>query len=551
MGRDEETSNTDGSEDNTRTIGKKSKRDEREKKRRKKERKRKRKRRSEGRKKSSTRKRDYSSSNSDSESTFRKHRKRKKNKQKKDRKRRKEATTQSGSVDHLQRNHAFANALLGLVEDHFMLIQMAGGRSFNLSQMTDASVARGLEGVFESLAPFGVECRDNIWLWKPPATTTNKNNDLLLVKVAKTLLDGIGVTMEAVEKFGQPLEKHQDQSKNTDDNKQEPTISSSFTPLQDEMLSLLDRFIQKDSTLPQQMGGICEAILDGESIAIDGLPDKNLQQGLESIFRGAGLEYTLMESDKEGDDSDSSGEELNIMGYALSETNDDFARRNIQSILDACNDRAASIAKETPRRSMKGPLPEHMAGSYPSYEQEEDLDDDDGPLPAGVNACRHGLSSDVVNALSKEREEQMEMLDPNATNGTKPGEREEWMVNPGEHDLLQNIKSGTMKNRSFENKKGTCRPNVLQPEAIVHPSMQAEVDAIMEAHNIARGPSLMEQHRENKAMEKALKASDNSNKSFNWSREKHLDADRRVDKDALKLLMGGASGQLKDKFQGG
>mmetsp|Transcript_21958 Transcript_21958/g.32436 ORF Transcript_21958/g.32436 Transcript_21958/m.32436 type:complete len:550 (+) Transcript_21958:73-1722(+) len=548
MAGDEKISDTDDS-DGTRTPPsiKKSKRDNtRARKRKKKERKRERN--SEGRKKSSRRKRDYySASSSDySESSYRRYKKRKK---KKERRRKKEDKSKASPSGPLQRNHTFAESLLGLLEDHpalstdlpIMLIQMAGGRGFNLSQMTDASVAQGLERVFESLAPFGVQFSDSAWHWKPPGNTTNPGYELLLIKVAKTLLDEIGITMEAVEQYGLPEEEHQHEAKNFDDGKKE----SNITPLQRQMQSLFDRFIQVDSTLPQQMAGLCEIILSGESIALDGLPDDNLRQGLKNIFRGAGLEYSLMEDDEDE-------EESNNMGYGLPVANDDFARINIQSIFEACNDRAASVAKEAPlRRVVKGPLPEHMADSYPTNEKEDDFDDDDGPLPAGLNTSRRALSAEVVNELSKQREDQLDMLDPEKANATKPGEREEWMVNPGEHDLLQNIKSGTMKNRSFENKKARAGTSVQQLEAPVHPSVQAEIDAIMEANKNARGASLMDQHRENKAIEKAMKAGDTNGRSFDWSREKDLDADRRVDKDALRLLMGGASGQLKDKFQGG
>ena len=39
--------------------------------------------------------------------------------------------------------------------------------------------------------------------------------------------------------------------------------------------------------------------------------------------------------------------------------------------------------------------------------------------------------------------------------------------------------------------------------------------------------------------------------AWKWSREKDLDAGRRVDKDALHMVLGGAAENLKTKFQGG
>jgi len=49
------------------------------------------------------------------------------------------------------------------------------------------------------------------------------------------------------------------------------------------------------------------------------------------------------------------------------------------------------------------------------------------------------------------------------------------------------------------------------------------------------------------------KAAKNSGgkKEWKWSRDKDLDAGRRVDKDALGMILGGAAGDLKSKFSGG
>jgi hypothetical protein len=188
-----------------------------------------------------------------------------------------------------------------------------------------------------------------------------------------------------------------------------------------------------------------------------------------------------------------------------------------------------------------------MAADYAARVVVEDSDDDEGPAPAGMEKSRDGPSKGMIQAMAEHRQEQMEALVSDQAAATKPGEREEWMINPGEHDLLQGIKSGGMKSRNFENKKVNDRAADI-PEGPVDPSMQAEVDAIIQAHKNARGPSLMDKHREGKAAEKAAKAEEGG---FKWSRDKDLDDGRRVDKEALKLLMGGASGVLKDKFQGG
>jgi hypothetical protein len=129
------------------------------------------------------------------------------------------------------------------------------------------------------------------------------------------------------------------------------------------------------------------------------------------------------------------------------------------------------------------------------------------------------------------------------------GGREEWMIVPGKYDFLSNVKSGQpIKSRGFQNKKSR---DSEAPAAPVHPAIQAEMDAIMQAHQQARGPSLFDQHRAKKQKEKELSAAAGGKTEWKWSRDNDLDAGRRVDKDALGMILGGASANLKTKFQGG
>jgi hypothetical protein len=61
----------------------------------------------------------------------------------------------------------------------------------------------------------------------------------------------------------------------------------------------------------------------------------------------------------------------------------------------------------------------------------------------------------------------------------------------------------------------------------------------------------MDQHRAIKSKEREAAASGGKKKDFQWSRDKNLDDGRRVDKDALGMILGGASDNLKTKFHGG
>ena len=106
-----------------------------------------------------------------------------------------------------------------------------------------------------------------------------------------------------------------------------------------------------------------------------------------------------------------------------------------------------------------------------------------------------------------------------------------------------------MKSRKFQGKA----KNSGDDAAPVDPSVKAEMDAIMQAHQSARGPSLMEEHQAAKKakQEEEQQQGNDTNKPWKWSRNKDLDAGRRVDKDALQMVLGGAATGLQSKFQGG
>ena len=112
---------------------------------------------------------------------------------------------------------------------------------------------------------------------------------MLLVRIARTLLDQIGLTIEAVEVYGKEVrELQQKQPEILTQNIQ----TSEWTPLQQQTFSLIDRFVQMDVTLPNQLGELCNMILNGDSVALDGISDNNLRERLEKLFREAGLTKT-------------------------------------------------------------------------------------------------------------------------------------------------------------------------------------------------------------------------------------------------------------------
>jgi Protein of unknown function (DUF3752) len=482
----------------------------------------------------------------------------KKKKNKKSRRKHRDADTTSSNDDNstgrLERNHTLATALCSLFDSHpalasdlpVMLIRLAGGGSFDLSQMTDSGAAHGLALVFACLGPFGVEQDGSTWVWKNPSgSSSSRGNELVLLRVVRAMLDQIGVTPEAVKRFENPPATKpppvsQKEAERVDTRGAEVPDSE----VERKTTELLKLFREGD--LANELAGLCKMILAGEVIALDGLPDEQLRDALESLFASCGLEKSEMEVDSDEEDG---GEEVDAsIGYGLPERNDESAKVMLTSVLRVCHSKPpASLS----RRPIEGPMLHPQAYDNQQYvdDEKESSDDDEGPLPAGASAKARAstLSNEMVKAVAARRARELACakqgieLDPSDGNV-----REEWMLVPGKFDFLSAIKSGQpIRSRQFETKS---KAEGIGPERQVDPSIQAEIRAIRQAHEEARGPSLMEQHREMKKAE-ASKKQQGGTDAWKWNRDNDLDAGRRVDKDALNMIMGGASSDLKNKFQ--
>jgi hypothetical protein len=491
--------------------------------------------------------------------------------------------------NHFERNYALADALESLFQSHpslasdlpFMLIRMVGGATFDLTQMSDSGAAQGLERVMECLSCFGVQKLESVhsftssnssrgWTWKSPTPGTgqvkNPNQELLLVKVVASLLDQIGITIDAIKDFEKEKKKPipEIQMKSTS-----LSLHSTMTVLQKQTIDFLDRYTQKDPNLTNQLVDLCQIIIQGEVIALEGITDVNLRNGLETLFRTAGLIKTEMDLDDDTNDVEDGAKAS--MGYGIPDPSNQFAIMNLESIVQSCQHHKDSMIQlqnqAAQKRATRGPFPEHLADQYNNsnvskIETTEDSDDDtNGPLPEGMMVRKHErISKDKIKLIAEHRQQELDNLRSDGRHiSTLPGEREEWMVNPGEHDLLKEIKSGGMKSRTFERKsKSSATQESGQQhntEIPMDSSMKAELSSILQAHRDARGPTLIEQHRINQANlereKKKMRSNANGENSFEWSRDKDLDAGRRVDKEALQLIMGGANNGLQDKFQGG
>ena len=489
------------------------------------------------------------------------------------------------AFQELERNYLLAEALHELLIYYpnimatdtlpLLLIQLGGGTTLDLRQMTDQHAAQGLQKVLSCLSPFGVIQENYVWKWKAPTPGPNAYRDeCILLKIVRTLLDGIGLTPEAIAKYEKEQHEKAEAAANAavekaaaEKEKSERKRSSSDS-IRENTLEMLQQFNSKagadndkPSTLPGELGGLCNMILEGETISLEGLPDEKLRKALENLFETCGLEQCEMEQD-----SDSEEEEENTktkddksppsMGYGLPENVDvqERIRSSLMSVMDACKHAASTTISESnapKKRAVKGPMP--IPANYVPPE-EESSSDEEGPALVGTAQKR---APKIPKELLKQQAEMRARQLKGAVTGqeelmsTDPNQREEWMLVPGKFDFLSSIKAGnSQRSRGFQTKSKAENPE--SSGRVLDPKVKAEMDDIMQAHAESRGPTLVEQHRMKKEQERQEKAAGKGNKGeWKWSRDRDLDAGRKVDKNALHQVLGGAVSDLKNKFQGG
>ena len=458
------------------------------------------------------------------------------------------ASKESGARSHILTQalcHLFTARPVFAQELPILLIRLAGGSTFDLRQMNDHVASTALKGVLECLEEFGVQkSNTGEWLFQAPP---GRKDERVLLRVIRSLLDEVGVTMKAVVAQETKLAEAQ-KTASTEANKSKMELEESTRTPQDPSLdrikdltsNLVLKYQNNDADLAFQLSGLCQSIAKGESISVDGLPDVALKTSLQEIFEECGLEKSEMADDEDSSDEDETEEENTepTMGYGLPEGADDTIHLRLAAVTEACRN---------PKRRVLGPTrptQQEVATTYASEDEEE------GPALPGQERRRRGpaLPAHLVKAQAEHRELVLKATAAGIEIPTHVGGREEWMVVPGKFDFLSNIKSGQpMKSRGFQNKK--TRGDEQDAPVPIHPAIQAEMDSILQAHQDARGPSLMDQHRAKKKQERNAEAG--KKEDWKWNRENDLDAGRRVDKDALHEVLGGASDNLKTKFHGG
>ncbi|KAL7540125.1 hypothetical protein ACHAXR_010942 [Thalassiosira sp. AJA248-18] len=490
--------------------------------------------------------------------------------------------------------HELASALTQLFQSYpamtsldeggipLLFIQLSRGTEYNLAQMPDRNLARLLEFVFEALKVHGMELGSNgAWKWGNAVPTGGRQggDDLALLRLARALLSGVGFTMERVDHFEKgeikKLKQLQEQERQlqtqhmNDEAQMKETASINAEKAEKNekdirhkkrvermTAQMLDRFDPKnssssESSLANELQGICDVLMEGESVQLDGIENGKLKATLGQLFQLIGLERVEMEDDEDdeegeeeaGGDANVNNEEK-IMGYALPGIDDIRATvaSNLHEVLRVCRFRSSGGSEGAPTAWAAN---QAITKSNEKIAQEESSsDDDDGPAPLGTMAA--------VKALKRKRS--LPQVQNSATSGgIDEGGREEWMMVPGEHDFLKGIQSKSAhRSRTFKNEKNrgqsipaSAQRNNAQP---INPEVLEEVNAIQKAYEESRGPSLLDAHQQ--MQHETKQQQQGQKKDWKWSRDKDLDDGRRVDKNALHLVLGGASTELKSKFQG-
>ena len=420
-----------------------------------------------------------------------------------------------------------------------IFVQLGNGTEFNLSSMPDRQLASLLEDLFKSLAVHGMEMKNASWCWLPDS---RKRDGLALVRLVRALLAGVGITLEAfrqrrLNEAAQVQQSTQEQNQAAcvenapDHNHPADVIDVAHQKRVERMTSqLLARFDPQNlssSTLATELQGICNLLIEGESVQLDGLENEKLKASLVQLFDLSGMELIEMDDDDDDDnEAEKGGEEKKSYGYALPDATRTKAASNLNVVLRVCQFKSSNGAKGAP-------FP-WVASDNNQQPESASSDEDNGPAPMGTIAAAEAAKRARQYASSV------------SANQVDDSGREEWMMTPGQHDFLKGIQSKSLQNRTFKNERNRGQAvSQSKDKAAINPQVLAEVNAIQQAYAESRGPSLLDAHRQSQK-----EAKESASNEWTWNRDKNLDDGRRVDKNALHLVLGGAKTELASKFQG-
>jgi hypothetical protein len=489
----------------------------------------------------------------------------------------------------------FSSALYALLDQFHdmgeqlisMLYRMSSGTSFDLNQVNPMQLRMLLTNVFKTLQRYGIEqTAEGSWYWREAttqirnsasATDRKRRTEMILINLVRQLLNDAGLTMEAIDTYEkeeeEALQKQQLQQK---EHSHILPSSELFQALNTILSTFGGIAGAANPPLELEISGLFDSILQGEAVAIDGIPNENLRFELEKLFQLIGLEK--VETEEESLDDTERHEKVYALPEIINDEEDavsSTAARNLAvAIRNECHHRAAamkksSIAPVELKRGLVGPGYPASASDYneggddvmssiPDNEDDDSSSDDEGPALVSSEKSKRRLLIQK-RRITKEEAKQLVRSDATGkvfdTDAATPSDtavkgREEWMLFPGKHTFLEGImKKGPTVNRQFKNEKMPVSSS-QQPGVHVDPSVRLEMEQLIQLkqQQQERGtPSLMQLHQEKIA--KAARKGDKQ-KEWKWSRDDDLDKGRRVDKDALRSMLGSAEENLKTKFGG-
>ena len=464
-----------------------------------------------------------------------------------------------------------SKALLALFTSHpamaselpLMLARMGSGTSFDLRQVQIPLLRQQLNDVFVCLSFAQVQLNDTgSWIWNHPNIKASQHkDDLTLLKIVNTLLESLGYSFEKIELFQKENNNKSDEQKKVRNIDEQNPGAQNITEKSEveqrkrrknaarglrSIIALFKRYTSLGLT-PNEVSDMLQMVAEGESVIVDEVDNDDLKSDLKALFVACGI---IEEETEDG-----------ALGFALPMKNDPAfhdAYERVQVLIEACAKLQANSDNEGSRLNFQpildmipfvGPSKTSTDTTDITMEDDSDADSDfDGPVVGDLNSRKAILDKHDVIALADLRKKQFDQALGRVSdnNNSATGVREEWMTTPGEHDFLSTLTSekAQMKSRTFKNEKVRGQ-TVSEPTSQVNPVLQAEMEKLVAEHAAARGPALIDIHREKKEKEREEKSGE-----WKWSRNNDLDSGRRVDKNALHMIMGGASDNLKEKFQG-
>lgn len=433
-------------------------------------------------------------------------------------------------------NYLLADAIYQLVGNHpifaedlpILLIKLANGQTLNLSQMP-STVANGLDAVFQCLISFGVikEISSSCWKWnnimKPPGSTTSgpttsntSDNDLVLVKIVRTLLDQIGITADIIEQIESPQQSikqkkisqittpkqnhHANDSstksiKSYDNNDYNKNIKRNnnidndiiTTPSNYNTVNIIQltydvikQFATKTEhnvdnddinlVVVTDLITLSELLIQGEMISVDNIPNETLRTALGLLFQCCGLEKSEMEFDDDDDVNETTTDNNhNNTSSTKNDTTTTDPNIDIMTLkpisygygLPEQDDINAKLlltaVRDTCERIRSKPKPLfHPIESHKKLTTTNEYDNNNDHRPHDdTEDDTDDDEGPLIAGISSKKRFPPQMIIPNKEeeSGSTTGVREEWMIVPGKFDLLSNIEAGrTVKSRTFQQK---------------------------------------------------------------------------------------------------